>query len=231
MKTRIELEILPQPDDETCGATCLQAVYKYWGDDISLDEVIDGVQHLETGGTLGALLGAHALGRNYSSLIYTYNLRVFDPTWFRTGVDVGERLKKRRALRSEVGMRAAIDGYLGYLDAGGEVKLEDLTAELLVGYLDREVPLITGLSSTFLYRSMREVGPDDDDVSGDPSGHFVVLCGYDRAAGTVLVADPYRANPLGADSYEVTLDRMVASILLGIVTHDANVVVIEPNGR
>ena len=36
METRLSLDILPQPDELTCGPTCLQAVYRYYDDNISL---------------------------------------------------------------------------------------------------------------------------------------------------------------------------------------------------
>src|SRR5437762_675447 len=29
---RLPVETLPQPDETTCGPTCLHAVYRYWGD-------------------------------------------------------------------------------------------------------------------------------------------------------------------------------------------------------
>src|SRR6185369_13364802 len=76
VKTRLRLEILPQPDDITCGPTCLHAVYRYFGDVIGLDQVIEEVPQLETGGTLAVLLGCHALRRGYDATIYTYNLQV-----------------------------------------------------------------------------------------------------------------------------------------------------------
>ena len=31
-----DLEIQAQPDDLTCGPTCLHAVYRYFGDDVSI---------------------------------------------------------------------------------------------------------------------------------------------------------------------------------------------------
>jgi hypothetical protein len=37
---RLGLEILRQPDNVTCGPTCLHAVYRYYGEDLSLNEVI-----------------------------------------------------------------------------------------------------------------------------------------------------------------------------------------------
>ena len=35
MKTRIEFDIVAQPDDSTCGATCLHSIYRYHGDRIA----------------------------------------------------------------------------------------------------------------------------------------------------------------------------------------------------
>ena len=91
--------------------------------------------------------------------------------------------------------------------------------------------MLTGLSATYLYRESREFGPNDDpdDVRGEPQGHFVVLCGYRRDTQAVLVADPYLGHPHSpATHYEVSLERVVGAILLGVLTHDANLLMIEP---
>jgi len=230
MKRQLDLEILRQPDDTTCGPTSLHAVYRYFGDDIALADVIAGVETLPTGGTLGVHLGCHALRRGYRACVYTYNLQVMDPTWFaRPGVDLSERLQLRRDARDEDRLRESCDAYLEFLRLGGEVRLEDLTPRLLQRFLERDVPLLTGLSSTYLYRAMREQGPDDDDVRGDPQGHFVVLCGYSAWDRTVLVADPFASSPLhaGDHKYVVDIDRLVCAILLGVLTYDGNLLVIE----
>ena len=78
---------------------------------------------------------------------------------------------------------------------------------------------------------MREL-PDtsqDDDVAGYPVGHFVVLTGYLPDRREVLVADPYLRNPFARNGlYAVRLQRLINAVLLGIVTYDANLLVIEP---
>ena len=63
--SRLHLDILPQPDDSTCGPTCLHAVYRYFGDYVPLPVMVAEVPQLETGGTLASLLGLHALRRGY----------------------------------------------------------------------------------------------------------------------------------------------------------------------
>jgi len=55
-RTELKLEMLPQPDDTTCGPTCLHAIYRYWNRDISLDQVISEVKPLPNGGTLAVML-------------------------------------------------------------------------------------------------------------------------------------------------------------------------------
>lgn len=175
--------MLPQPDGTTCGPTCLHAVYRYYGDELPLEQVIGEVSHLEEGGTLDVLLACHALRRGYQAKIFTYNLQIFDPTWFaKEEVDVGQRLREQMRVKSSPKLAVATEAYLEFLSHGGRLRLEDLTTALVRKYLNRGIPVLTGLSSTYLYRSAREHGPaaDFDDVRGYPSGHFVVLCGYDH---------------------------------------------------
>ncbi|ETO93919.1 hypothetical protein [Legionella oakridgensis] len=79
----LNLSILTQPDCISCGPTCLQAIYHYFEDKINLEQVIKEVPYLESGGTLAILLGCHALSRGYQADLYSFNLHVLDPTWFK----------------------------------------------------------------------------------------------------------------------------------------------------
>ncbi|MDH5298484.1 MAG: C39 family peptidase, partial [Desulfobulbaceae bacterium] len=210
MQTRLTLDILPQPDDTTCGPTCLHAVYRYYDDAIPLARVVSETANLEGGGTLEVLLACHALRRGYRATIYTYNLQLFDPTWFGDPpADLKEKLSRQRAAKRDPRLGVATDAYLDFLRLGGRVRFQDLTASLIRKHLKQGKPILCGLSSTYLYNAPREFGPDDedDDIRGYPAGHFVVLCGYDREQRTVRVADPLWENPL-ADGhfYEVNID-------------------------
>jgi len=223
-------EIQRQPTDVTCGPTCLHAVYRYFGDAISLEEVLAQVPSLEEGGTLGVLLACHALARGYRATIVTWNLQVFDPTWFEPDVDLRDKLLRRRETTIDRKLRLATRSYVDFLDAGGTVEYRDLDADLLRGYLHRGIPVMSGLSATFLYRESREQPTGEiDDVGGDPVGHFVVLTGHRRATDEVAVSDPFptRAN-VNLHNYLVKMDRLIGSIYLGVLTFDANLIVVEP---
>lgn len=229
---QLPVKILPQPDETTCGPTCLQAIYRYWGDEESLTDVIGRSGRLEHGGTFAVFLACDALRRGYNATIYTYNLNVFDPTWFTDrSVDIADRLSRQRETKTDYRLRHATSGYLEFLRLGGRLRLIDLSRYLIRGILRRRLPIITGLSSTYLYRVPREYGPDDepDDVRGLPSGHFVIIAGYDRERRKVLVVDPYQLNPYASThEYWMSVDRVVNAVLLGIVTHDANLLIIHP---
>ncbi len=231
MESRLQLEMLPQPDDTSCGPTCLHAVYRYYADPLGLGDLVREVPALPGGGTLAVFLACHALQRGYRARIYSYNLQLFDPTWFAPGVDLKAKLRAQAEFKRDAKLRRATRGYLEFLERGGELRFEDLTAALVRRYLKRGTPILTGLSSTYLYRSPREFGPacDDDDVRGLPAGHFVVLCGYDPGTRRVLVADPLYPNPMAESHfYEASVERVLCAILLGVITYDAKLLIIEP---
>jgi hypothetical protein len=231
------LKILTQPDDSTCGPTSLHAVYQYFNDVVPLEQVISEVSFLEEGGTLAVLLGCHALKRGYRARIYTYNLYVFDPTWFKlSNEELIANLKEQLIYKSDAKLHVATQAYIEFLSLGGEICHRDLTVKLLDSYFSRGVPLLTGLSATYLYNCARERTNERgeaiyDDVRGEPLGHFVVLAGFDNEEEKehVIVADPYQENPLYRNNYyNVTIPRLINSIMLGIVTYDANLLAIEP---
>lgn len=228
-------EILPQPDEFSCGPTCLHAIYRYYGESLPLQKVIRSIPSLKTGGTLDVFLANHALEHGYKTTIYTYNLRVFDPSWFGPEkVDLAECLRLQQVQKEIPKLRTATRGYLRYLELGGRILFEDLTPALIRRFLTQSIPILTGLSATYLYRSPREFGPLDeyDDIRGAPSGHFVVLYGYDKDTREVLIADPFNPNPFFEGLYyRVNIDRVICSILLGTLTYDANLLIIEPRRK
>ena len=170
--------------------------------------------------------------RGYKVTLYTYNLQIFDPTWFDLARnEIRARLAAQAAVKKKwKRLQIATRGYDEFLRLGGRLKFRDLEPALLRKYLKRGVPVITGLSATYLYRSMRDIPETnaDDDVRGEPVGHFVVLTGYRRETREITIADPLRNNPLaGSRYYAVRVHRLIGAILLGTMTYDANLLIIE----
>ena len=226
------IRILAQPDDSTCGPTALHAVYASLGLKLPLEQVIEEVHFLEDGGTLAVFLGIHALKNGFNARIHTYNLRVFDPSW--DGLPPEQLRKKLLAqtkYKDSKKLHSTCLAYSKFIKEGGEVRFDDPSPALLQSYFDRDLPVLTGLSATYLYKSKREYSGSMgesiyDDLRGKPMGHFVVLCGMEKK--NVLVADPYQDNPYSKDLYyHVPVGRLINAIMLGIVTYDANLLIIS----
>lgn len=231
----IDIDVLGQPDDSTCGPTSLHSVYRYYGDEISLEQVIREVHKFEDGGTLAVWLGAHALSRGYEALLYSCNLQLLDPSWFVTPeTDLIQKLEQQQSIKHDEKLVRTSHAFVDFLRKGGTIKLEDVTRDVLRKWLSQGCPILTGLSSTFLYRAAREISPEQlpDDVYGMPTGHFVILCGYDRHSKMVTVADPLTQNPYSQTrKYDIHIDRVICSILLGVLTYDANFLIIKPKNQ
>lgn len=232
LKRQLKLKVHSQPNDTSCGPTCLHALYRYWNYRISLNQIIDDIKPLPGGGTLAVSLACHAIRRGFEAKIYTYDLDIFDPTWFSPEIDIGEKLRKQQRIKRYRKLIIATKHYLEYLSLGGKILYHPLNGKLIRSYLNQNIPILTGLSATHLYDSAREFEEKEDDIRGRPVGHFVMLSGYDRQKRHITVADPLHDNPrFNTQYYQVAMDRLIASILLGTITYDANLLILKPKGQ
>jgi hypothetical protein len=230
VRGRILLDVprFRQPDDVTCGPTCLAQVYRFLGHDRSVAQVIEDTPRNADGGTLAVYLGISALRNGFRPTIYTYNLRIFDPTWRRlSNSELRAKLGRRRRFVRSARLQRAITAYIDYLKMGGRVRFSDLEPALLIRLLDRGHPILTGLSATYLYSTAREINDEYDDVRGEPAGHFVVVCGYYPCPDRFVVRDPSSHIPFSrTGKYTVEARRLISAILLGDLTYDANLLVL-----
>ncbi len=220
-----------QPTPTSCGPTCLHAIYRWFGQDVSIEELIESVPSLDEGGTLAIHMGIDALARGYRTDFYSCNLRVLDPSWFPgTQALLIEKLSLSKKVRRKRKERFELEALELYVRNGGNLYMEALTRSLLRKHLLLDRPILAGLSATFLYREAREVPETGkpDDIGGKSEGHFVVLHGYEPSTKMVTVHDPYHQAPFPGDHrYAVHIDRLINAILLGVLTHDANILVIH----
>ena len=234
LDVELPVAIERQPDYTTCGPTALHAIYRYFGDPISLDTVIAETPKLPGGGTLGVHLSVHALRRGYEVDTWLCNTQHFDPTWFRQPTDLLAKLQARgkaKGLVDDPRHGPALASVEEYLRLGGKVIWGDVTPELIGSRLAMGTPLLTGTNGTYLYQCMRETEAGPDDVAGDAFGHFVVIAGFRSADESVAIADPLLDNPAhGTKYYRAGIYRLLAAIFLGVGSDDANLVLIRPKG-
>lgn len=231
------VEQFAQPDDVTCGPTCLRKVYNYFGFDLPVDTVLGEIDRNEDGGTLAVFLGVSALRRGFQARIYSYDLRIFDPTWRALSREaLTEKVRLRIPHLSRAKARRSATAYLDFLERGGILGFEELTPALLKRILNQNHPILAGLSATHLYGFSRERHDPvthqliDDDVAGDPTGHFVVISGYERWGRRFVVRDPSAHVPETRDGrLVVEAHRLINSVLLGDLTYDAVLLELWPS--
>ena len=228
-----------QPDDVTCGPTCLRKVYDFYGLRVDVGAIAAALERNEDGGTLAVFLGIAALKQGFRARIYSYDLQIFDPTWFRLpSPALAEKIRLRIPHLLDAKRLRAAGAYIRFLEMGGELAFDELTPALLKSIIDREHPVLAGLSATYLYRMARERHDEetgnlfDDDVRGDPTGHFVVISGYEHWGRRLTVLDPSGHLPFSADGrYVVDAQRLINAILLGDATYDAVLLEVWPDGE
>lgn len=234
---RIELDVprFAQPDDVTCGPTCLMQLYSYYHDFRPFDAIHGDTPTNPDGGTFAVYLGLTALRHGYRATLYPWDLRVFDPSWFELSQrSLAAKLLARAAHVTNPAVKRAATAWHQFIAEGGRIEFAELSPDLIVGALDRGHPILCGLSATWLYRQTRE-RPDDnewDDIQGDPTGHFVVVCGYSGAGKRFMVRDPSSHVPFSNNGrYVVPARRLINAILLGDVTQDAVLLEIWPRKK
>jgi hypothetical protein len=232
MDVELPVTIERQPDYTTCGPTALHAIYRYWGDAITLPEVIAQTDKVPGGGTLGVHLSLHALARGYEVDTWVCNVRHVDPTWFQQPTDIVAKLKARAAgkgLLEDPRYGPAVLAVERYVEGGGRFAWGDLSPALLARVLGEGTPLLTGTNGTYLYQCSRETEKGPDDVLGDPFGHFIVLRGYAERDHSISIADPLLDNPLhGTKYYRANVFRLIGAIFLGVGSDDGNLLRIRP---
>ncbi|HSJ08670.1 MAG TPA: hypothetical protein VK928_02125 [Longimicrobiales bacterium] len=228
-----------QPDDVTCGPTCLRKVYDFYGLQVDMDNVVESLERNEDGGTLAVFLGMAALRRGLRARIYSYDLQIFDPTWAALPRrELVAKIRARFPHFTDPKRKGAAVAYVRYLEMGGELAFDDLTPALLRAIIDRGHPVLAGLSATYLYGYRRERWDAaagrlvEDDVAGEPTGHFVVVSGYDQWGRQLVVLDPSEHVPVSEDGrLRVGAERLINAILLGDVTYDAVLLELWPEGE
>lgn len=223
----LDFSILTQPDCISCGPTCLQSIYNYYDDIISLDTLTKRVPSLTHGGTLAVLLGCDALNNGYHVTLHSTNIRLLDPSWFRQkNISLREKLTTQLQYTTEEKRYEATNAYIKFLSLGGTINFAQLNFKLIQAHINSNIPLLSGVSATYFYQTMRDYTNADnrvvyDEWHGAPSGHFVIIKGFDAEKKLLHISDPFIPHPLSrTHSYTVPYSHWLQAHLLGILTYD-----------
>ncbi len=105
---------------------------------------------------VGADAGLPCAAARLSRRVYSFNVRVLDPTWFTSAnTDLEAKLHAQLTVKPNAKLQTASRAYLEFLRLGGDIRMSDLTRQLIRKYLSRSIPILAGLSATYLYHTAR----------------------------------------------------------------------------
>ncbi|EKD49506.1 MAG: hypothetical protein ACD_63C00118G0002 [uncultured bacterium] len=217
MNIKLNLEI-PQYSQEKaycCVPACLQQIFAFYHKKIEQAEILENLSMPKHGMSIPQA-GIFTLKTGFKPLIITNNIYIFDPSWFRLTVkELLKRLIERRKYVDRYN-QSVIDDFLQYFKEKGRIQFDTLSTELLVKYLEKNIPIIAELASTFLYKMRKSSTPGsfDDANRGEIEGHGVVIAGYINH--TFKIIDPdVKNNPYSKDGiYWISEQDLLASIFI-----------------
>lgn len=212
-----------QTSEINCGPTALAQLLSYYGAELT-PEKIETKTVMAKNGTLDGYLGQAAAVFGYKTKITPQNMFVFDPTWYKLPQDkLTEKLQKFRETAKDKDVRFSIDGYLGFLKAGGKIEFKILSKELLARKTAKH-PILIGFCLNCIYNDERPMAPDQ----GYRYTHFVIINGYDPKSDKFSIVDPYHTIPFAKSGrYKVKSDKLIQAMLLAEAMRDCTIIEIE----
>ena len=221
MPKRVQLKV-PRLKQKpfTCGPSSLQQVFAYYGIKKSINQLLKEIK-LYKKGTFDGQLGLCALENGFKAIIIDYNLHAYDPTWFKLSKKALIKKLKQSLKHRKGEYKTKVQWLIKYFEAGGNIKFEIVTPELIKSYLKKKIPVIVCLMMTSLYKEKRRITIKQkkgrrsikSDLKGKPAGHYLVVSGYD--GDKLFVTDPYYNIPYSKKGeYKISSKELIASILM-----------------
>jgi len=175
-----------------CGPSSLQQVLEYYGRKISLKDILANVKMFPFGTPPPYLaIGAKKLG--YKVRLISFDVNYVDPSWKNSPKnEIIEKLKKRLPTIKNRIINRRTKGLIMALESGVELDIKIPSEKILIKYMKRGIPPIITLSYNVLHDYKRKLNDKLDDVKGLPTGHYVVVSGYDD--NNFIVTDPFNGT-------------------------------------
>lgn len=227
----MRLNILPQINHQLSGAETLRGIYAYYGEDISMDDLVVSTTRFSNRRLRPLALAIDALERGYAVTVHCCDTRIFDLSWMGlVSSELKEKLEYHKSKADSVHLTQTFDAYIQILEKGGTIDLSEINRAVIRKAVELKAPIIAAVSATHLFHSKREYldskdRPVLDDAKGKTAGHLVAVTAW--VGKEITLHDPYLANPItGKAKYKVYISRLMRSILLGVLSYDAQMVVI-----
>lgn len=213
------------------GLACLQSVYNQFNDNISLQHLRSEMKGSTHEGTNLIYLANHALCRDYSAVMYTFDHEVFDPEWFKGGNDLVKALLRQRQNKPSDWIHWVIGGYVKFILKGGKIRFGKLIPALILDALDNGLPVLAKVNATYLYSDELDDSDPEDLLEDDDEAeiHTVVIYDRDARTGQLFLLDPKLNSQSTGKHFAVRAQLLMNAIQLSSDRDDAALLVIKPD--
>ncbi|MBD3280341.1 hypothetical protein GF389_02360 [Candidatus Dojkabacteria bacterium] len=199
-----------------CGPLCLVNIFENLGDKALVEDIMEDLGVTENEITYLPQLALYAHKNNLKIKYLQSNPREISPNW--KGLESDKYLETLKKFQEEMDKESIwkknLKFLIEYIEAGGEIEVDDLSREKISQYLAEGYVVLAAVEQTWLWGKRKVKGKIEyDDLKGKPSGHFVVI--YKEDGDDFLVSDPYPTGLEGKEGlYRVSKDTMLVSILV-----------------
>lgn len=200
-----------------CGPMCLKNTYDYLGKQKTLKQIFKEMDVDEDTPTYLPQLARNLHSNNIQTTIVSSQSKVINFAWKdSTKAEIIAKLKRCVVRSKRPEMITEWDKEtlhtLFYLQEGGDIKIDNITKELVNNYLQKGKIIITCVETSWLWGNRKIKGKAIfNDVLGDQSGHFVVITGIKN--DKYIISDPYPLNAKN-EIKEISQDHLIVATLI-----------------
>ena len=195
-----------QPTNTSCGPTAATILLSHYGKKISAEDAIKNIPVIrdEAGndmGTAGQHIASWLVSLGYNVHLYSADFQTLDYSW--RGLDKNtlvERLAEIKDTRTIPALgkewsQIYVEGYKDYLNAGGNLHIEQYISSKLLDELLEDGPIMTTVNFNLLFgygrtKTVGHLKTESDPMKGSLMNHFNVLIGEEN--DRYIISDPWQ---------------------------------------
>ncbi len=219
-----------QGESECVQASAAQ-ILAFYGINKTIEEIKEEVPVLRTKkgeliGTSWAHIALYFLELEFKVTFHTTDVVIFDRRWKNlSSEELLKKLKQRQphlthAFYSREILDAYFDGYTRFIKKGGIIRLPIVTNDYLYGLLEKG-PIVASVDYQFLNEvskwsyDAKTDGWVEDDITGIPLTHAIIISGYRDGAYTIVDPD-FRYGGVRT----IDPDRLLGACYLAQLSYD-----------
>jgi ABC-type bacteriocin/lantibiotic exporter with double-glycine peptidase domain len=197
---KLKIPLIKQKRKKTCALAAMAMVYKYFGKNISEEDILEKLGDLNRAGSFPTDHALMAQNLGFKVVCHSYALIYFDPNDAK--LERKDLIKKTESLfkkEKRAYNRQELKSILRVLKSAIDFKMKMPRLDVIRKFLDKKLPVAVAVNSAVLFEKKL----------GLKFGHFIVLTGYEK--DKFYYNDPYdgKAKSILADKLIFALSNNI----------------------